>query len=43
MATIYSVDTDGRERYDTVRNCRVGEVIKRLYKQGKIKVQVIKC
>lgn len=41
MTTIYSLTADGQERYDTVRQERVAEVIKRLKNSGAIKVQVI--
>lgn len=41
MPTIYSKDADGRERYDTVRQERVAEVIKRLKNAGALEVKVI--
>lgn len=41
MPTIYSIDADGRERYDTVRPERVAETIKRLQNKRHLNIKVI--
>ena len=41
MPTIYSRDADGRERYDTVRQERVAEIIKRRKREGCLEVRVM--
>lgn len=40
--TIYSTDADGRERYDTVRETKIAETIKRLQNKGQLQIRVIK-
>ena len=41
MPTIYSIDANGRERYDTVAAERVAEIIKRRQNEGALKVKVL--
>jgi len=41
MTTIYSLDANRQERYDTVRPDRVAEIIKRRQNEGAIKVHVL--
>ncbi len=42
MATIYSI-TDGKERYDTVRQEMVAKTIKLLKRKGAEQVRVVSC
>lgn len=41
MTTIYSINADRQERYDTVRPENVGKAINILKRKGQLKVQVI--
>lgn len=41
MATIYSIDANGQERYDTVSQERVAKTIKILQNKGALQVRVI--
>jgi len=41
MTTIYSIDADGRERYDSVRQSEVGKTINILKRKGQLRVSVI--
>ena len=41
MVTIYSIDADGRERYDTVLPEHVGKQINVLKRRGQLRVRVI--
>jgi len=42
MKTIYSINADGIERYDTVRAEMVGKTIKILQKRGQLNIKVVK-
>lgn len=42
MTTIYSIDANGQERYDTVHPDNVGKQINILKRRGQLKIQVIK-
>ena len=39
--TIYSIDANGRERYDTVARDKVAETIKRLQNKGQLQIKVL--
>lgn len=39
--TIYSIDADGRERYDIVRLEKIAETIKRLQNKGQLNIKVL--
>lgn len=39
--TIYSIDADMRERYDTVRREKIAETIKRLQNKGRSQIRVL--
>jgi hypothetical protein len=41
MTTIYSINADGRERYDTVRKEMVAKTIKILQRRGQLQIKVI--
>lgn len=41
MPTIYSIDADGQERYDTVRPSEVGKTINILKRKGQLKIRVL--
>ena len=40
MTTIYSINADGQERYDTVRESEVGKTINILKRKGQLKIKV---
>jgi len=42
MTTIYSINANGQERYDTVEPSQVAKKIKTLQNQGQLQVKVIK-
>jgi len=42
MTTIYSINADGQERYDTVRPSEVAKTIKLLQRKGQLKIKVVK-
>lgn len=42
MPTIYSINADGVERYDTVRQSEVAKTIKILQRKGQLKIKVVK-
>lgn len=41
MTTIYSINADGQERYDTVRPEMIGKTINLLKRQGWLNVRVV--
>jgi hypothetical protein len=41
MTTIYSINADGQERYDTVRHEMLGSQINMLKRQGWLNIRVI--
>ncbi len=41
MKTIYSINADGQERYDTVRPEMVAKTIKILQRRGQLNIRVI--
>ena len=42
MTTIYSINANGQERYDTVRPEMVGKTINILKRKGQLQIKVIK-
>lgn len=42
MLTIYSVNADRQERYDTVRESEIAKTIKKLKQKGQLQIKVIK-
>ena len=41
MKTIYSINSDGQERYDTVRPETVAKTIKILQRRGQLNIKVL--
>jgi hypothetical protein len=41
MKTIYSISSDGQERYDTVRPEMVAKTIKILQRRGQLNIKVV--
>ena len=41
MTTIYSINADGQERYDSVRPEMIAKTIKMLQRKGQLQIRVI--
>lgn len=41
MKTIYSINADGQEQYDTVRESEIAKTIKILQRKGQFRIRVI--
>jgi len=42
MKTIYAINADGQERYDTIRPEMIAKTIKLLKRQGWLNIRVVK-